>query len=163
MFPLVFILGNTLLRAQVGAQFKDPEVLVRHLYDQVTFPAEKTPDWDHVRSLFLKEATVVMRLDKTKTEALTLDGWVLDFVNFIHNADVRTTGFEEKVVKMETMVFGNIAHVLVLYTSFVPGKGKAPREGVDSFHLMKKGGRWWIVSILNEIPGPDRPKPKVLE
>ena len=144
-------------------QFMTPEGLISHLYDQVTFPAGETPDWDYVRTMFIPQATVVMRMGPAQTATLTLDGWILDFVNFIHNAEVKSTGFEEKIIKMETTEFGAIAHSLVLYTSFIPGRSKAPREGVDSFHLIKKEGRWWIVSILNEIPGPNRPKPEVLK
>jgi hypothetical protein len=148
--------------AQNDSSIKGPESIVRHLYDQVTFPAGKTPDWDHVRTLFLKEANIVMRIGKTETASLTLDGWILDFVNFINNSNIISTGFEEKIVKMESMVFGDIAHVLVLYTAFIPGKMKTPQEGVDSFHLAKSDGKWKIVSILNEIPGPNRPKPDIL-
>ena len=142
--------------------FGDPESLVRHLYDQVTFPAGKTPDWNYVRTMFIDDATVVMRAGRDKTNILSLDGWILDFVNFIHDSKVNETGFQENVVKVRSTTFGDIAHVLVLYTSFIPGKMEKPREGVDSFHLIKKKGRWQIVSILNEIPTKSRPKPKEL-
>ena len=64
---------------------------------------------------------------------------------------------------MESTVFGDIAHVLVLYTAQIPGLMKTPREGVDSFHLRRKDGQWHIVSILNEIPTKDRPKPSVFQ
>jgi hypothetical protein len=84
-------------------------------------------------------------------------------VNFINDSDVKKTGFEEKIVKMQSMVFGDIAHVLVLYTARIPGVTKTPQEGVDSFHLIRKDGRWWIVSILNEIPTRERPKPDILK
>lgn len=162
---LTLILASVNLFAQdqdSSSHFNDPENLVRHLYDQVTFSIGETPDWDHVRTLFIKESNVVMRVGKNETATLSLDGWVLDFENFIREANVETTGFEENIVKMKSMVFGDIAHILVLYTSYIPNKSKAPREGVDSFHLIKKDGRWWIVSILNEIPSSDRPKPDIL-
>ena len=146
-----------------SSHFKDPESLVKHLYGLVTFSSGETPDWEYVKTLFIKESNVVMRVGKNETTTLSLDGWVMDFENFIQEANVEATGFEEKIVKMKSMVFGDIAHVLVLYTSYIPGKSKVPREGVDSFHLIKKEGRWWIVSILNEIPTADRPKPDVLK
>ncbi|TJY37920.1 hypothetical protein [Pontimicrobium aquaticum] len=113
--------------------------------------------------VFLKEATVVMRMSKNETEALSLDGWILGFVKFINNRNVKATGFEEKIIKMKSMIFEDIAYMLVLYTSYIPRVSKAPREGVDSFHLIKKDGSWKIVSILNEIPSADRPKPTILE
>lgn len=166
MTIFMLLVATTSVRAQqndVNPNLETPEGLIRHLYEQVTFPAGESPDWDYVRTFFVPQASVVMRMGKNKTATLSLDGWILDFVNFIHNADVKSTGFEEKIIKMESTIFGDIAHSLVLYTSFIPGKSKAPREGVDSFHLIKKEGRWWIVSILNEIPGPGRPKPEILK
>lgn len=166
IYTILLLLGPAGTFAQTkkpNPNFKDPEKLVKHLYDQVTFPAGKTPDWNYVRTMFIKESTVVMRAGRNKTNTLSLDGWVLDFVNFIHDEGIKKTGFQEKIVKMKSTVFGDIAHVWVLYTSFIPGKSKAPREGVDSFHLIKKYGRWWIVSILNEIPGKTRPKPEILK
>ena len=159
----ILFLSSTNVFSQINSHTKDPESLIKHLYDQVTFPAGETPNWDYVRTLFIKESTVVMRVSKDETATLSLDGWILDFVNFINNRNVKATGFEEKIIKMESMVFGDIAHVLVLYTSYIPGVSKAPREGVDSFHLIKKEGNWKIVSILNEIPSPDREKPNVLK
>jgi hypothetical protein len=60
-------------------------------------------------------------------------------------------------------VFRDIAYVLVLYTSPSPGKSMTPIEGVYSFHLIKKEGRWWVISILNEIPSDDRPKAEILK
>jgi len=147
---------------KTNPNLEDPEKLVRDLYDQVTFPPGKSPDWKYIRSMFLNEATVVMRVSREETATFSLDGWILDFVNFINDRDVKKTGFEEKVVKTRSMVFGNIAHVLVLYTANIPGVTRSPQEGVDSFHLAKKDGRWWIVSILNEIPTRDRPKPEAL-
>lgn len=103
-----------------------------------------------------------MRVSRTKTAARSLDGWILDIVNFIHDSEVVKTGFDEKIVKMESMVFGDIAHVLVLYKSYISGTSKAPREGVDSFHLIRKKGGWKIVSILSEILTKERPKPDIL-
>ncbi|QQS40433.1 MAG: hypothetical protein IPM63_13830 [Acidobacteriota bacterium] len=78
-----------------------------------------------------------------------------------YDRDVKKTGFEEKLVKMGPMIYGDIAHVLVIYTAYLPDFTKEPQEGVDSFHLNRKDGRWWIVSILNEIPTKERPRPAV--
>ena len=42
------------------------------------------------------------------------------------------------------------------------GWGRPPQQGVDSFQLVLREGKWKIASILNEIPTPDRPIPEVL-
>ena len=129
-FDLVFtipLVVMALIRIECKGQefnnekFRTPENLVTHLYDQVTFPSGESPDWNYVRTFFDHNATVVMRQGISETATLSLDGWIFDFVNFIHDADIERTGFQEKIVKMESMVFGDIAHVLVLYTSYIPG------------------------------------------
>ena len=33
---------------------------------------------------------------------------------------------------------------------------------VDSFQLVKKDGRWWIVSVVNDLPSPEYPVPAAL-
>jgi hypothetical protein len=60
------------------------------------------------------------------------------------------------------MEFGDMAHVLVLYEASIPGSERPPRQGVDSFQLIKTADRWWIVSITNEIPTIDSPIPAAL-
>ena len=161
---LLFLTAGTVavFPQEQDPNLKDPEAVIRALYDQVTFPEGQSPDWKYVRNMFINDATVTMRTGRESTATLSLDGWILDFVNFINDRDVKKTGFEEKIIKMNSLVFGDIAHVLVLYTAQIPGVTRPPQEGVDSFHLIKKDGRWWIVSILNEIPTKDRPKPEVL-
>ena len=110
------------------ANFKDPEKLVRHLYEQVTFPAGKTPDWDYIRTLFIKESIVVMRVGKDETATLSLDGWVLDFVNFIHNREVKKTGFQEKVLKQKPPFLGTLLILWFSIPLISPVKVKLPAK-----------------------------------
>ena len=63
---------------------------------------------------------------------------------------------------MKPMVFGNIAHILVLYEAHIPGSQRPPQRGVDSWELLKRDGRWWTVAVTNEVPAPDRPIPAEL-
>jgi len=163
---IILILGvNTEIAWGQGAKdsnFNNPEDLVRHLYDEVTFPPGELPDWDVVRSMFVPQSTIHMRTGKEKTSTFTLENWIDDFVKFIEERKVIETGFNEKILKLESMVFGDIAHILVLYAASIPGITETPREGVDSFHLTRKEDSWKIVSILNEIPSETRPMPNVL-
>jgi hypothetical protein len=82
---------------------------------------------------------------------------------FIERDNVEARGFTETIVNMETLEFGDIANVLVLYTSDFPDDERPPRPGVDSFGLIKKDGRWLIASVLNEIPTSSRPIPEILQ
>jgi hypothetical protein len=150
------------LRAQTESDFAMAEGVVRELYDLVTFEAGTTPDWDRVRSTFLDEAVVVLRTSPDATTVFTVDGFVQDFVQFIETSNVKETGFVERIACLRSMVFGDMAHILVRYEPSIPGSGDPPRQGVDSFQLIKKDGRWWIVSVTNEVPSADRPVPPEL-
>ena len=135
------------------------EAVVTKLYDLVTFQAGTTPDWDEVRALFVDEAVVVLRTGREEMSVFSLDGFVADFVRFIEQSDVKETGFTERILGMKTFEYGDIAHVLVLFDSHVPGSDREPSEGIDSFELVRRGDDWRIVSIVNERPTPSNPIP----
>lgn len=161
---LLCLCASASLSAQTPADsvLQDPDRLVRHIYDLVTFEAGTTPDWDAVRSMFIEDAVIVLRTSRDSTSVFSVDGFIADFVAFAERADVRSLGFEEEVVRTKPMEFGDMAHVLVLYKASIPGSERPPQQGVDSFQLIKKAGRWWIVSITNEIPTQNRPVPAAL-
>ncbi len=139
-----------------------PSAVVTRLYDLVTFGPGTTPDWDEVRALFVEEAVIVLRTGRDEMSVFSLEGFVDDFVRFIEQAGVRETGFTERVLDLREITYGDIAHVLVRFDSHVPGSGRDPQEGIDSFELIRRDGRWQIVSIVNERPTADRPIPDEL-
>ena len=155
-----------LLQAQTASTpgvAETPEDVVARIYDRVSFEAGDTPDWDEVRSMFIPEAVVVLRTSRDATTVFSLEGFVGDFVNFIENSPAGGNGFTETVVRMKSMTFGDMAQVLVLYEAQITGSPRGPQQGVDNFSLIKKEGRWMIVSITNEIPTADHPVPEVLQ
>jgi hypothetical protein len=151
--------------AQVPAReavYQNPDSLVRALYAAVTFDPGARPDWSFVRSMFHKDASIVLRATTDSTAIMSVDGFVSDFVGFIDRFRADTSGFRERVVRVKPMVLGNMAHVLVLYEASIPTSPRPPQQGVDSFHLVRSGGRWWITSIINEVLTRDRPAPELL-
>jgi len=165
LFVLTALAGG--VAAQDGgadpAAFQTPEAVVRELYDLVTFEAGTTPDWDRVRALFLPEAVIVLRTTRTATSVFSVEGFVGDFVTFIERANVAQTGFAERIVRLRPWAFKDMAQVLVLYEASIPGSGRPPQQGVDNFGLVRRDGRWWIASVLNDIPDPANPVPPELE
>jgi hypothetical protein len=133
--------------------------VVAGLYGLVSSTAGWLPDWDKVRSLFLKEAVIVLRTSRTALTSFSLDGFIKDFVDFYERPFKRgeatvipkESGFTEKVVQMKTWEYGDMAHVLVLYEAQITGSDIAPQRGVDSWLLVKQGGRWLIAAAANEI------------
>ena len=146
-------------RSEAPPDPASPTAVVAQLYDLVTFGPGTTPDWDEVRSLFVEEAVVVLRTGRDEMTVFTLEGFVNDFVQFIEQAQVEKTGFTERILDLQELAYGDIAHVLVRFDSHIPGSGTPPGEGVDSFELIRRDGRWKIVSITNERPTADNPIP----
>jgi len=144
--------------------------VVAGLYDLVSSTPGQLPDWDKVRALFLKEAVIVLRTSRTALTAFTLDGFVKDFVDFYERPFKRgeasvvpkDSGFTEKVVRMKTWEFGDMAHALVLYEARITGFAMPPQQGVDSWLLVRRDGRWLIAAATNEIVTEARPVPAEL-
>lgn len=163
MKELAVVSTALVLCTSAAAAAETPEEVIQDLYDLVTFDAGTTPDWDQARSMFIEDAVIVLRTGREETTVFSVEGWIDDFVTFIERANVEETGFSETIVRMKSVVFGDIAHIWVLYEADIPGDERDPRQGVDSFQLIQKDGRWLIASITNEIPTAERPVPKVLE
>jgi len=96
-----------------------PENIVMDLYTLVTFESGTTPDWEKVKSLFIDEAIIILRTGRDSTTQFSVNTFVKDFINFIERADAIQTGFKEEIIRMEKIVFGDIAHFLVLYEASI--------------------------------------------
>lgn len=164
LFPvaLFVVLFTPTPGAAQEAPLATAEGVVRELYDLVTFPAGTTPDWEAVRATFLPEAVIVLRTSRTESTVMTVDDFIQDWHRFIAGSNIDATGFSDRITGLVPTVFGDIAHVLALYEAQIPGRMPRPQEGVDSIHLIRRDGRWWITGILNEVPTPNRPVPGVL-
>ena len=147
---------------EMETAFATPEGVVIELYELVTFEAGQTPDWVAVRSIFLDQAVIVLRMSRDSLPVLSVDEFVAEFQAFIERANVGETGFSETVVTMKSMVFGDIAHILVLYEASIPGSARGPQQGVDSFQLIRTERGWRIASVVNEVPTDARPVPQEL-
>jgi hypothetical protein len=79
--------------------FPTAEGVVAALYEAVTFEAGSTPDWDHVRSMFIDGAVIVLRTSRQDTTVFSVEGFVDDFVKFIERADAGRTGFSERIIR----------------------------------------------------------------
>lgn len=144
--------------------------VIAGLYPLVSAAGGTTPDWDKVRALFLKEAVIVLRTSRTTLTPFTLEGFIKDFVDFYESPFRRggttvvpeESGFTERVLKLKAWEYGDMAHVLVLYEAMITGFPAAPQQGVDSWILVRRDGRWLVAGATNEIVTADRPVPPEL-
>lgn len=165
----LLILMASLAGAQLSGQEVAPEpeagsalAVVHDLYDLVTFPAGTIPDWDRLRAMFLPDAVVALRAAPDSLSIFSVEGFVQDWVRFIDGYNVVETGFQERITRTQATEYGDIAHVWVLYEAEIPGRGRPPTRGVDSFQLLRRAGEWKIASVTNEIVRPNQPLPAPL-
>jgi len=143
--------------------FMNPEGLVRGLYAAVSFEPDNSPDWDYVRKFFIPEAVFGMRKTRTSMAVMNVEEFVGWFESDVEKYKMKERGFEEIIQKMKMTVFGNTAHCFVVYKARFKTPANLPGQiGLDSFALMKKDERWWIVSVTNDIVTPQNPLPEEL-
>jgi hypothetical protein len=165
VFVLVFLTlivadGWTTVEEEV---FMDPESLVRGLYTAVTFDAGSVPDWDYVSKFFTPEAVIAVRMTRTSMAVLNVEEFVKWFDDDVKKYKMNERGFEESIEKIKLTVFGDMAHCFVVYKARFKTPENSPGQlGLDSWGLMKKDGRWWIVSVTNDVVTPQRPLPEEL-
>jgi hypothetical protein len=164
MFLLVWIVGLAGHNSRTDENvYMEPESLLRGLYAAVTFEPGTLPDWDYVRSFFIPEAVFGVRKSRTSMEVLDLDGFVGWWLEDIEKHKMKERGFKESIEKLKMTVYRDTAHCFIVYKAqFITPADSPGQLGLDSFGLMKKDGRWWIVSITNDVITPQNPLPENL-
>jgi hypothetical protein len=160
--PILLAAGGQ-TKTDSPAVFADPERLVRGLYAAVTFDPGPGPDWEYVRSFFLPQAVIAVRKTRTSMAVMNVQEFIDWFIADVEKFKMKERGFTESVEKLKLTALGDIAQAFVVYKARFKTPADAPGQiGLDSWTLMKKDGRWWIVSCANDIPTPDRPLPEDL-
>lgn len=131
--------------------YKTPEDLIKDIYSAVSGKNSESVDWQKVRSMFNDEAVVILRTSREKSTQFTADGFIQDFKDFYQYPEVKTSGFEEKILAMKSMVYKDIAFVSTVYSAAITGSQRPPSRGVDLWLLSKHDGLWKITSIVNEV------------
>jgi len=143
--------------------FMNPESLIRGLYAAVSIDPGSTYDWNYVKKFFIPDVVFAVRMTRTSMAVLNLDEFVEWFKGDVKKYKMDERGFEETIQKIKMTVFGDMAQCFVVYKARLKTQIDAPGTlGLDSFGLMKKDGRWWVVSITNDIVTPQRPLPEEL-
>ena len=151
--------------AAIQASAQPATDVIAGLYALVSSQGGRLPDWDKVQACFLKEAVIVLRTSRTATTAFTLQGFIKDFVDFYERPFKRgemtvlpkDSGFTEKVLRMKGWEYGDMAHVLVLYEAKITGFPMPSQQGIDSWLLVRRDGRWLVVAVTNELVTSGRP------
>ena len=127
-----------------------PEAIVAAAYEAIAREPGQGFDWDRFRGLFLPEARLIPNTEQRggAFSVLSPDQFVewIDSVTTIGGPDDR--GFSESGVHNVIERYGDIAHVFSTYEKHLWGETEVLGRGINSFQLVRRDGRWWIVGIV---------------
>jgi len=127
---------------------QNPKKVVEELYRLISFNAGSQPEWERFISLFTESAVMSLRL--FPEDPVMWTGSPADYAQVQVDKEMEETGYSEVPVKEEWMVFGDVAEARVIFDM---QRGAQPAvRCFDGYHLIFKDKRWWVTSILGEIP-----------
>lgn len=123
------------------------------IYDVISGPIGEVRDWDRMRGLFIPGGRLIPN---------TPNGPIIFSVDdYIARTDKAFTdnGFFEVELSRKSERYGNIVHVFSTYAARRTPDGDVFARGINSFQLVYKDERWWIVNIFWQGETPDTPIP----
>jgi hypothetical protein len=130
-----------------------PEMLVDAAYELISFGPGSDPSWQAFRRLFAEPCVLALRLfpDDPSISVLSIDDYMREQVR----EGMREEGYVERPLERDFSRTGDMAAATVRFEMVFGVDRKY--LGVDQFQMVKRAGRWWIVSISGEILRPADP------
>lgn len=130
-----------------------PESLVLAVYEAIS-GARGERDWNRIRSFYLDGARLIPTGLRANGEhglrILNIEQWIEGARELFLRED-----FFEVQVARKVDRFGQIAQIFSTYECRRQANGPAFMRGINSFQLLHKEGRWWVVNCFwgNESAG----------
>ena len=145
------------LAAQTAPRATDvesPEAIVTAAYEALARKPGENFDWARFQSLHHPAAVLLPNEEQTggTPQVFSVDefiAWVDGF--YAENAPIGSEadkGFAEEAIHNQVRRYGDIAQVLSSYQKRYWGEDEILGRGVNSFQLVFREGRWWIVSVI---------------
>lgn len=157
------LVGAAPIQAQEARDYESVEGVMTELYASVTrAPGEPFP-WDRLRAIMLPGATMLPQRAQTQGESrlLTVD----EFIEWIDEAwdpvigTAADQGFFEQQTNLIVEEFGDVAHAFTTYEKGPFEPRQIIGRGVNSVQLVKRDGRWWVLSITWDEENTSGPLP----
>jgi hypothetical protein len=128
---------------------------VHDAYSCICFK-NSNPAYDSIKNYFIPEAQLINF--RTGSAVVTsLPQFVDLYKQFLQTSKV--TLFYEEEIAGRTEQFGNIAHRISSYKTFLNQMDSASERGVNSFQLIKTPKGWKVSSIIWDVEKPELPIP----
>ncbi len=137
--------------------------IVKALYETVSFPPGRQPDFPRFKALMHPYGRIVPpRTEKgAPVDVLDTDSFITRSREYIVTTGLERQGFHEKEIARRTSLYGSIVHVFSTYESRHTANDPAPfQRGINSIQVVKDAHRFWVVSIVWETERTGNPIPK---
>ena len=126
------------------------EAIVAEAYRLISFEPESGPDWKRFNALFAERAVLALRVfpEDESVSVMDLDEYAVTLMR----EGMREEGYCETQIRTDWFEFGDIAEARVIFE--IRFGNADPIPALDIFQLVRREGRWWIVSIIADIPRP---------
>jgi hypothetical protein len=135
-----------------------PDAIIKAMYETISGPAGPR-NWYRERSLYLDGARLIpigKRVHKDGgLEVMSIDEWIEDAKSYLEEND-----FYESEIMRKQHSYGDIIQVFSTYESRNSPDDKPFARGINSIQLLKKDGRWWIVTVMWDNESKDNPIPE---
>jgi len=141
------IFGISLLGPPLTEESSSMDVVIKTLYESLSFPEGRTPDFERLRSAVAPEAPFI-RINKDDTiDRMNRETFIRSFQERIQEGLMKS--FHESEIARRVEVFGRMAHVFSTYRKGIniTDPEKTVR-GINSIQLTNDGVRWQICAIL---------------
>lgn len=137
-----------------AADVTSPRAIVNAAYAALARAPGEPFQWDRFRSLFVDGATLIPNTEQAaaatpihspETFIDTVDRW------YAENAPIggpKDKGFTEEAIHNEVLRYGDVAQVFSSYQKRRWNDEEILGRGINSFQLVYRHDRWWIVSIV---------------
>jgi hypothetical protein len=125
--------------------FASPEAIVAASYEAVGFAPGERPALERAGRLFWPTARLV-RLVPGGVEVMTFSEWERGFLSLLAEHDLRS--FWEGPTAGHADRHGDLVHVWSAYEGrLAADHPQVLLRGVNSFQLVRRAGRWWILHL----------------
>lgn len=140
------------------ADVASPESLVLAVYDAISGPRGER-DWNRIRSFYLDGARLIPTGMRANGEhglrIMNIEQWIEGARDLFLREDFFEVEIARKVDR-----FGQIAQIFSTYECRREANGPAYMTGINSFQLLHKDGRWWVVNCFWDNASEGNPIPK---
>ena len=122
--------------------------VVLNAYKALEFSENQKPNYDAIRAVFTPDA-VFMNFRFDTLSKINLDQFITGYKASVESGNI--TSFKEAEIHGKTEGFGNIAHRISTYVTYLNNPAIISERGVNSFQLIKMPDGWRVNSVIWDV------------